>query len=401
MQRIAPTDLLLVHDPATLPRGAGNECATKIEQTLREQFNLVACVRPAARGEHGLWHLFRAIHPRLVDRVAHNVGRRGVDYAPDWAARSALQRALKYHSYTAIVGRYLLPTAKAGVLGQSGRRLPVVLDVDDLDTEVYRTRIGVPGLAGWKRAVLRRHLDQLERIVAELLPKFDHLWVTSRVDVSLVEPLNARVSVLPNIPYSIPDQAPSNAAKTCKVLVTVGSWTHRVNVDGVDHFISEHWPRIRKLCPLAVYRLFGSGMSEELRARWGRVPGVEPIGRVDDLSEAYAYAAAAVVPLYEGGGTKIKVLESLGFGRATVVTPHALRGYEHVLTDRESILVVHRDTDFASACVEVLANAALRDSVAARGRALIRQYFTFEVVAREVRTTLENLCPDLASGHWV
>src|ERR1700730_9191693 len=112
MQRVAPTDLLLVLDPAGLPYGAGRESATKVEEILREQFNLVECVRPAARGEHGLWQLFRPIHARLVDRVAHNVGRRGVDYAPDWAARSAFQRALEHHSYTAIVGRYLLPTAK-------------------------------------------------------------------------------------------------------------------------------------------------------------------------------------------------------------------------------------------------------------------------------------------------
>jgi polysaccharide biosynthesis protein PslH len=397
MQRIAPTDLLLV----LVPWGDRRKNATKVEVTLREKFNLVECVRSAARGEHGLWRLFRPIHPRLVDRVAHNVGRRSVDYAPDCATRSAFRRTIEHHSYTAIVGRYLLPTAKAGALGQSDRRVPIILDVDDLDTEVYRTKIGVPGLAAWKRAVVRRHLDQLERIVAELLPKFDHVWVTSPLDVALVEPLNARVSVLPNIPYSIPDQAPSNAAETCNALVTVGSWSHRVNVDGVDHFISEHWPRIRERCPLAVYRLIGSGMSAGLRARWGRIPGVEPIGRVDDLSEAYARATATVVPLYEGGGTKIKVLESLAFGRATVVTPHALRGYEHVLTDRESILVVHRDTDFASVCVEVLANAALRDGVAARGRALIRQYFTFEVMAREVRATIERLCPDLVSGRWV
>jgi glycosyltransferase involved in cell wall biosynthesis len=399
MQRIAPTDLLLLLDPASLPRGADDESVGKTEQTLREQFNLIECVRPAARGEKGFWRLFRPIHPRLVDRAAHNLGKRGVNYAPDRLAQSAFRHALERRSYTAVVGRYLLPTVKSGALSQIGRRLPVVLDVDDLDTEVYRTRLGVPDLPGWKRAVVRRHLHQLERIVAELLPKFDHLWVPSRTDVALVEPFNARVSVLPNVPYSIPDHPASNAADTGNVLVTVGSWTHRVNVEGVDHFIGKHWPAIRKLRRDAIYRLIGSGMSEGLRARWGSVAGVEPIGRVDDLNEAYARATAAIVPLYEGGGSKIKVLESLGFGRAAVVTPHALRGYEHVLKDRESIFVVERDADFASACVEVLANARLRNSVAARGRALVLQHFTSEVAAGEVRKTLESLCPVLAPAR--
>ena len=142
-------------------------------------------------------------------------------------------------------------------------------------------------------------------------------------------------------------------------------------------------------------------MSDRLRAQWVSNPGVEPIGWVDNVSEAYADAAAVVVPVYEGGGSKIKVLEALGFGRAAVVTPHALRGYGHLLKDRESILVVQSDAAFASACVEVLANVPLRDKVAANGRALIHQHFTPEVVAKEVRTTLERLCPSFAERHSV
>ena len=49
--------------------------------------------------------------------------------------------------------------------------------------------------------------------------------------------------------------------------------------------------------------------------------------------------AAGLIPLLDGAGTKIKVLESLGYLRASVVTRHSLAGFESLLRDGDSLLV--------------------------------------------------------------
>ena len=61
-------------------------------------------------------------------------------------------------------------------------------------------------------------------------------------------------------------------------------------------------------------------MDDALRARLAAVEGVEVLGLVADLPGALAAARAVVVPIWEGGGTRLKVLEALAAGRAVVAT---------------------------------------------------------------------------------
>src|SRR5690606_21015222 len=125
-------------------------------------------------------------------------------------------------------------------------------------------------------------------------------------------------------------------AHDSQVILTVSAMRFRVNEEAVDRFVQKIWPRIRAAAPQARFRIVGSQMTEAHRARWGAHAGVEVIGFVERLADAYGACALTVAPIFEGGGTKIKVLESLLYGRTCVVAPHAQRGYEHVLRHGES-----------------------------------------------------------------
>ena len=55
-------------------------------------------------------------------------------------------------------------------------------------------------------------------------------------------------------------------------------------------------------------------------------PRVEALGFVEDLPAAYARARCAVVPLLQGGGTPLKLIEALAYGLPVVATPRAAAG---------------------------------------------------------------------------
>jgi glycosyltransferase involved in cell wall biosynthesis len=294
-----------------------------------------------------------------------------------------VKRAFGQHRYDAVVGRTLRQTCKAGVFG----RVPVVVDIDDLDSEPYRTRLSVPGLPRWKKVVLRKHLRGLERGLPEVIQRCTHLWLTNDLDIRLVK--HPSVSMLRNIPFNTPFEPPR--CVDSQALVTVGHWGWRPNVDGVDHFLRACWPHIRRSCPAARYKLVGAGMSETLRRSWGRIDGVEIIGAVNDIAEAYAGSAFVVAPIYDGGGTNIKVLEALAYRRAVVCTRHAQRGYEHVLKDADALDVTDDDRELATACVTLLRDASRREAMAERGRALVLKHFSFDAFAGEVRQTMEQV----------
>jgi glycosyltransferase involved in cell wall biosynthesis len=346
---------------------------------LETKYNLVGHARPRRRGEHWPWRLIRWVHPRWIDRFAHNLGRRRTDYRPDPAIARCVQLCLAKHAYDLIVCRYLKTAAKSGILGKGN----VVIDLDDVDTHVYASRLSRPGLAWWQRIIIRRHLNQLRRIVGPLVSRAQGVWIASSADRAFVTHPN--LEVLPNIPFGSMAAAPPQLRSRGKVILLVGSLSGFAAV-AVDRFLSQCWPSIRKARPDAIFRIVGVGMSDESRSRWAAVEGVEPIGYVSELPDAYDQCAFAVSPLFEGAGTKIKVLEPFLYGRTVVVAKPSLRGYEHVLRDGESLMVADDEAKLASACIELLDSAETRDRLAARGLEVVRDNFSFEVFCAAVES---------------
>jgi glycosyltransferase involved in cell wall biosynthesis len=117
---------------------------------------------------------------------------------------------------------------------------------------------------------------------------------------------------------------------------------------------------------------------------------VEILGLVEDLGVEYERALFTIAPIYWGGGTKIKVLESLGRGKTCVVTPHALYGLSPHIRHGDSVLCAASDAEFVEACLKLVRSESLRQSLAARGKEVIHEHFSVarfnnavvEVVAR-------------------
>jgi glycosyltransferase involved in cell wall biosynthesis len=113
------------------------------------------------------------------------------------------------------------------------------------------------------------------------------------------------------------------------------------------------------------------------RQRWASVAGVEAPGFVRDLAGAYAGAAFTIAPVHAGGGSNIKVLESLAMGRACVTTTYCLEGLRPHFDGRNDILAASGDAAMTAACVRLLREPALREALARRGRAIVEERFSY------------------------
>lgn len=388
LQRCGDVDLFL------LPRSPAGHPQDMIDHLERE-FRLVDYVEPVPRGKHGPWRMARPLSPKWADRFAGVLGSVRVDYAPDPLVHDRLRTRLESGEYDIVIGRYLQPTVRSGALDHQ----PLILDVDDVDTDRCKTQLALTGQNPLTRALLRRRLHDLEQIVPPLLAQPDHIWTCSEADRKAIG--TERSTVLPNIPFFAPDPARESAVighRNDQRILFVGSLTFGVNVRGVESFLRNAWPTVLLAHPQAIFRIVGTGLSAKQQARWGRTPGVELAGRVDDLGEEYARCAFSVVPLFEGGGTKIKVLESLVFGRTCVVARHAQRGFEHALKDQESLAVADDLATFSAMCCALLADTTLRDRLEVHGQAQVSNHFTFERFARIVEQTVDTVLRDHAQG---
>jgi polysaccharide biosynthesis protein PslH len=350
-------------------------------------------IKPYERAELGLWRLIRPLNPKLLDLIATTFGSRKSIYQPDQNIYPLLSELQANNNYDFVIGRYLRPTARSGAF-HSGK-IPVILDVDDRDDMVYKSRLNRSDLNFLHRLIFRWHFQQAQQIMADLLPICKHIWLTSEIDASEVK--HPSKSILPNIPY-FPEYSndfiPSSENYNSKTILFVGSFGHRVNREGVEHFISKCWPIINSTVKEATLRIVGSGGWENLREKYNDIPNVQIIGFTENLEQEYKQAAFTVVPLFEGGGTKIKVLESLFYQRTAVVTTHAQYGYEK-LKNRESLLVVSDESELVKGCIELIADFDLRSRLAEKGRTIVINEYSYNHFSSLVRETIENLSKEL------
>jgi len=344
-----------------------------------------------ANREAGMFRIPQVLPNADLRRVAKNLAICKADYSlPDEECSRQLQMIVCDFQPDLLVCRYLRSAVATGAASLS--QIPVVLDFDDVDWRVrasHREQIATRGIA----EVLHHEFYDwyLERNARRCLRHFAHVWVASEEDKQVLG--NRTSSVLPNVPIlpsHTSDRSPQ-AKQEGPTLLFVGGLVHRPNREGLDRFLDRVWPRVHEAKPEVKLRVVG-GLPDDggrCETKWRKVANVEILGQVEDLSPEYERALFTIAPVYWGGGTKIKVLESLGRGRACVVSPHALYGVGAHIRHGDSVLCAASDEEFAEACLKLLRSERLRKSLAMGGEQVIREHFSvtgFNAAVAEVVT---------------
>ena len=77
-------------------------------------------------------------------------------------------------------------------------------------------------------------------------------------------------------------------------------------------------------------------------------------GPVDDLAKEYEAASVVIAPIFSGGGTQVKVLEGLAYGKGLVVSEFALAGFQPRIAAGTHVEVATRPQDWAERCLSLI-----------------------------------------------
>jgi glycosyltransferase involved in cell wall biosynthesis len=105
----------------------------------------------------------------------------------------------------------------------------------------------------------------------------------------------------------------------------IGSFEHAPDVDAARWLVENIMPLVRREAPKIRCSIIGGGVSNQLRHELTR-PGIDVLGRVDDLAVALEQLRLTVAPLRFGAGLKDKVLRSLASGLPCIGTSEAFNG---------------------------------------------------------------------------
>jgi glycosyltransferase involved in cell wall biosynthesis len=102
-----------------------------------------------------------------------------------------------------------------------------------------------------------------------------------------------------------------------------------------------------------------------------------------------AGASVVLVPLRSGGGTRLKILEAFGAGRAVVSTALGAEGIEAV--NRRHLLISDSAVGLADEVAALLQDPERRRELAAGGRRLAEERYGWEAIGAALLEDVEGV----------
>ena len=170
-------------------------------------------------------------------------------------------------------------------------------------------------------------------------------------------------------------------------LLYSGALTYGANLDAVRYFAAEIMPILRQERRDVVLRVTGRTTGVDLSGISGN-DNVLLTGYVDDIRPILAKSAVCVVPLREGGGTRLKILEAMAAGVPVVSTSVGAEGIEAI--DGRHFLLADTPAAFAEAVIRILREPGLASSLRAEARRLVEDKYRWNVIGERFAEIVER-----------
>lgn len=261
---------------------------------------------------------------------------------------------------------------------------PIVVDLDDVESVAFSRWLAQRPFDKWTPLLLAELIKT--RLYEQRIPRrFTVATVCKDSDRDVFGSMRHRIAVLPN--GVEPRAIPVTAAEADSEVMFVGNMASPPNVDAVLYFAHEILPELRRLHPAVRFTVAGRMPPPDVRALHDGAQCCVA-GAVTDLDRFYGTASVVVVPIRTGGGTRIKLLEALGHGKAVVASTVGAEGLD--LRPGTDLLLADDAATFARQCARLLKDAALRQRLGESGRARAVGLYSWESVAEKAEMILRQ-----------
>lgn len=251
------------------------------------------------------------------------------------------------------------------------------LDLDDLESS---TRLSV-ALASWRIGHYCEALRGLAiavqyRLVERgIAPCYQHLYLAAAADAQhLPSGQGQSITHRPNR-IALPAASAPLPDTDELGLLFVGTLNYAPNEEAVRYLVQHLVPALRSTLnrPWRL-RIVGRHASAALQALLRAEPQVEFCANAERLDDSYARSHIVLVPLFAGGGTKLKTLEGFAHQRPVIASGQGVRGLD--VTAGVDYLAAETTEQFAAAVRTLATEPALAERIACAGRVLCQSRYS-------------------------
>ncbi len=228
------------------------------------------------------------------------------------------------------------------------------------------------------RMFWQREAEKTSRFETNLGRRFDATLCISPADAERLRAASPDIdwqSIAPCI--NLDEHCYRRREQSPPMLLFLGMLNYFPNVDAAEYFVRKIFPAVRNRVS-GVEVCFCGHSPDSRMQRLSKYPGVKVIGSVDDPSDFMERCSVFIIPLRIGGGVRLKLLQALAKGCAVVSTSIGSEGlaFEH----RKHLLIADEPDAFADGVVQLLKDAALRESLGLQGHRQVEQHYSPSIV---------------------
>ena len=368
----------------------------------RHDITYIARCASKAEGDVAAAHLARhGIRPIMVEAplpskaglaLAQGLARNlvsGLPYSVALHRSAAMRAAVAAHAARAKVDLWQLEWSGylycVEGLGATGSGAPIVMQAHNVDSLIWQRHAETAGNP-LKRALLADQWRKMHRFEGRAFRAATRIAAVSAADAALAAREYGR------LPIDVVDNgvdaggfASLRADAASNQVLFLGALDWRPNIDAVEILLDQVMPLVSARVPGATLSIVGRSPSEAMARRIAGHPAARLFANVPDVRPHMAASAVMAVPLRIGGGSRLKILESLAAGLPVVSTAVGAEGLE-IEAGRDYALADAPEA-MAEAIAAVLTGRGPADEQREATRALIAGRYDWALLGDRLEAT--------------
>ena len=265
-------------------------------------------------------------------------------------------------------------------------RAKIILRAHNIEHLIWK-RIAQSSKRPCKKFVLHHFARTLENYEKTVVSQFDGILPITRHDADFFkqhtrQPVKA-------IPFGIDPAQYSTGTKYSpeNAVFHIGAMNWMPNEEGIRWFLKKVWPLVIHKNPQIKVYLAGRFMPRWLRET--QIKNVVITGEVADAREFIRSKTIAIAPLFSGSGIRIKIIESMGLGKAVVATTTGAEGIDY--THGKNMLIANTAETFADALIELYENPEKASEIGKNARELVLSQHHHQKIIRSLETFYQEI----------
>jgi polysaccharide biosynthesis protein PslH len=266
-------------------------------------------------------------------------------------------------------------------------RVPTILE--EVELTMYYDRVNF-ATSPAQRMRAQLTLSKLESALRKVLKQQVAATVVSDAENAYLRRIAPPETLIEVIPNGV-DTALMHPVETTPrpySLIYPGSITYKPNYDAVRYFVNEVLPLVRQRAPQTTFTVTGYTGDKDV-SELTTDHCVQFTGYLESIDAAVSNSWATVVPLLEGGGTRLKILQSMALGTPVISTQKGTEGLN--AQPGHNILIADSPAEMAVAICDLFENTQQRAELAAAGRKLVEQVYDWDIIGSHFVNLVEQV----------